>query len=231
VKTRIALVACLGVPLTLGCASKNAPIWCAQAGLLLGGAGGALAGAELSGESDLGPGIAGGAGGAVLGAAAGYALCRLLQPEEPKPEPRPAPEPPPPPPPAPKPAPPPEPEPDRCDEVIRLRGVTFGFDEAVIRPADAVVLDESARVLKDVLGRCPTKRVRVDGHTDATGPEAYNQTLSERRAEAVRQYLAGAGLEAGRIASGGFGESRPIASNDTREGRTLNRRVELSLED
>ena len=76
---------------------------------------------------------------------------------------------------------------------------------------------------------CPSRSVSVEGHTDATGADAYNQSLSERRAHAVLDYLAGKGVDASRLSAQGFGEGAPIAPNETREGRTLNRRVELRL--
>ncbi len=123
--------------------------------------------------------------------------------------------------PAPAPAPPP-PRADTCG-VLRLRGVNFAFDSAQIGPDSAVLLDAAAEELR----RCGSKRISVNGHTDSTGPEAYNQGLSERRAASVRQHLSGAGIGAGRMQTRGFGESKPIASNDTSEGRALNRRVEL----
>jgi OOP family OmpA-OmpF porin len=75
----------------------------------------------------------------------------------------------------------------------------------------------------------PGHRVSVDGHTDATGPEAYNQGLSERRARAVRDYLVSKGVPGARLQAVGYGEANPIASNATREGRALNRRVELRM--
>jgi outer membrane protein OmpA-like peptidoglycan-associated protein len=71
--------------------------------------------------------------------------------------------------------------------------------------------------------------VLVVGHTDSTGTDAYNQTLSERRAESARTYLLGAGLEAGRVRAVGRGELEPIASNDTETGRQDNRRVEVAI--
>ena len=73
------------------------------------------------------------------------------------------------------------------------------------------------------------QNVKLDivGHTDSTGTEAYNQALSVRRAQAVRAYLIAAGIDAARLTASGKGESSPIASNDTRDGRAKNRRVEF----
>jgi OOP family OmpA-OmpF porin len=126
------------------------------------------------------------------------------------------------PPPAPAPPPPP---PAPAPERIVLRGVNFAFDSDQIDPASAVVLD----VVAETLASRPGIRVRVEGHTDSMGSESYNQGLSQRRAEAVRRYLVGQGIAASRIEARGFGESRPEASNDTAEGRALNRRVALEV--
>ena len=73
----------------------------------------------------------------------------------------------------------------------------------------------------------PDLRLDVEGHTDSVGDDAYNQRLSERRAEAVAQRLAAQGVPAANITSKGFGETSPVASNDTAAGRQQNRRVEL----
>jgi outer membrane protein OmpA-like peptidoglycan-associated protein len=110
-------------------------------------------------------------------------------------------------------------------EKIVLRGVNFDFDKAEIRPDAAVILDEAVSILSGA----PDSQVRVEGHTCSMGPDTYNQGLSERRAASVLQYLVEHGIAASRLNSVGFGESRPIATNDTREGRALNRRVELQV--
>ena len=87
------------------------------------------------------------------------------------------------------------------------------------------MLDEAARILMDH----PDLRVSVEGHTDAMGSDAYNQALSERRAQAVKRYLVSAGVDASRLETMGYGESQPVASNDTEDGRAMNRRVELNV--
>ena len=132
--------------------------------------------------------------------------------------------PPKPPPPAPvaRPAPAPAPATDNCGRIV-LRGVNFAFDSAEIDGASSVVLDAAA----DQLNECRNVSVTVEGNTDSIGTDAYNQGLSERRAESVRSHLVGRGVSASRLTAVGYGESRPIASNDTDEGRALNRRVEL----
>jgi len=126
--------------------------------------------------------------------------------------------PPPPPPPPPPPAPP-------VRRKIILRGVNFDFDKASIRPDAADILNEGARILKDE----PGVDVSVGGHTDAIGTDDYNQRLSERRAQAVRDYLVGQGISAGRLSTSGFGEAKPVATNESEEGRAQNRRVELNI--
>lgn len=75
----------------------------------------------------------------------------------------------------------------------------------------------------------PGLQLRVEGHTDSRGAEVYNQRLSEDRAKAVKQYLVKAGINGTRITAIGYGESRPIASNDTSDGQNRNRRVELKI--
>ena len=113
--------------------------------------------------------------------------------------------------------------PDPCEGVVRLQGIEFGFDRFDISSDSAVVLDVAAEILRD----CRGIDVSVGGHTDWTGPEEYNQVLSERRAGAVKRYFVETGVDAGRLTAQGFGESNPVAPNDTRDGRAQNRRVEL----
>ena len=69
--------------------------------------------------------------------------------------------------------------------------------------------------------------MEIGGHTDSTGEDAYNMGLSQRRAESVRSYLVSKGVKASRLEAKGYGETKPVASNDTNEGRAKNRRVEL----
>jgi OOP family OmpA-OmpF porin len=108
-------------------------------------------------------------------------------------------------------------------EVIDLRGVNFDFDKCNLRPDAVTILDEAVRVLTT-----RSIRVEVAGHTDSIGTDAYNQTLSECRAQVVADYLTGNGVSGGAIMSvTGYGESRPIDTNETSEGRARNRRTEL----
>jgi OOP family OmpA-OmpF porin len=114
-------------------------------------------------------------------------------------------------------------EPDACAGRIVLRGVEFEFNKAEIGGSSSVILD----VAVDQLNRCPNVPMEIDGHTDSIGAEDYNQGLGQRRAEAVKSYLVSKGLRANRLTARSFGETRPVASNDTEEGRQTNRRVEL----
>ena len=104
-----------------------------------------------------------------------------------------------------------------------LRGVHFDFNKAIIRPGDAAVLDEVASILK----ANPNVTVDVNGYCDAIGSVEYNLRLSERRADAVVDYLVNAGIPASRLIPHGYGKTNFVAPNDTPEGRAQNRRVEL----
>ncbi len=110
-----------------------------------------------------------------------------------------------------------------CDAPFRIEGLEFEFDKAVITPRGRRVVDRVATRLRE----CPDVRLYVDGHTDSRGSDAYNLGLSRRRAASVRSYLIERGIRAGRLQSRGFGESQPVASNETDAGRARNRRVML----
>lgn len=103
--------------------------------------------------------------------------------------------------------------------------ITFRTDSSDLNPSFFRVLDSVALVAKEF----DKTLVEVAGHTDSTGSEAYNQQLSERRAGTVAEYLRTRGILADRLITVGAGEARPIASNETAEGRALNRRVELTF--
>jgi OOP family OmpA-OmpF porin len=102
--------------------------------------------------------------------------------------------------------------------------VLFGFDSADIKSDAHPMLNEAVKILK----KNPAIKVEVDGHTDNVGPAAYNVNLSERRANSVMKYFVDNGVEAERLTVKGFGLTKPAASNDTKEGRAKNRRVELT---
>lgn len=113
-------------------------------------------------------------------------------------------------------------------EKITLRGIYFEFNEAEIEAESKPTLDRAIKILKDN----PTIDVMIEGHTDWIGSESYNQQLSQRRADAVKAYLVReGGIDPDRITTVGKGESEPIASNETEEGRSLNRRIEFVILD
>jgi outer membrane protein OmpA-like peptidoglycan-associated protein len=105
----------------------------------------------------------------------------------------------------------------------RVYGILFDLDSASIRPESRPVLDDVLGVLKGE----PGWKVTIEGHTDASGGDAHNLELSQKRAESVKAYLAAGGIDAGRLRTKGFGESQPVADNATELGRAQNRRVEL----
>jgi len=160
-------------------------------------------------------------------------------------EPAPAPEPEPQPEPAPEPAPAPEPEPEPVQEIKQaiqeavkeekkeftldleklMKQSLFEFDSAKIAEDNYAGLN----VVADFLKENPNISVKVEGHTDNVGSKAYNQKLSERRAESVANYLKDKGVSETQISTEGFGFLKPIASNDTEEGRAQNRRTELKF--
>jgi outer membrane protein OmpA-like peptidoglycan-associated protein len=113
--------------------------------------------------------------------------------------------------------------------IVNLSDVLFDFNQASLRTGAREKLSKLAGILIAYPG---TYRIEIEGHTDAVGSQDYNQKLSEDRAAAVRAYLAQAGIPDGRIiAVRGFGKVRPVATNDTPEGRQMNRRVELVISD
>ena len=108
-----------------------------------------------------------------------------------------------------------------------LKGVTFEPNSATLTGQGRDTLDGVAATLKGQ----DDLEVEIGGHTDAMGSDDYNQRLSQQRAEAVRAYLVGKGIDAERLEAAGYGEKEPVASNDTDEGRRANRRVEFRITD
>ncbi len=104
-------------------------------------------------------------------------------------------------------------------------GITFAFNSSEVQPQFRATLDQVAQTLSQY----NQTYIDVYGHTDNVGSDAYNQTLSEQRAASVANYLSGRGVNRARIATRGFGESQPVASNDTEVGRAQNRRVEIRV--
>lgn len=111
------------------------------------------------------------------------------------------------------------------DEVLLITDkITFELGSAEIQPGSYPELDKIAEILKQ-----KKVRVRIEGHTDDIGEAAFNQLLSEKRAESIKNYLVSKGLDPKRFESVGYGESKPIADNKTEKGRARNRRVEFLI--
>jgi OOP family OmpA-OmpF porin len=126
---------------------------------------------------------------------------------------------------APAPAPAPAPVVVAPAKVTYAADAFFDFDKSVLKPEGKAKLDDLAAKVKDI----NLEVVIAVGHTDATGPDGYNQKLSVRRSEAVKAYLVSKGIEKNRIYTEGKGEAQPVADNKTREGRAKNRRVEVEV--
>jgi len=117
---------------------------------------------------------------------------------------------------------------ERVGEGIKITfesGILFDVNKADLRPAAQASLAK----LAVVLNKYPDTNILIEGHTDADGTEAYNQTLSERRATSVSVYLAQSAVASGRTTTVGYGELQPVATNDTSEGKQANRRVEVAI--
>jgi len=103
--------------------------------------------------------------------------------------------------------------------------VTFDVDSATVKPQFRNTLNEVASTLVQY----ESSYIDIYGHTDSTGGDAYNQTLSERRAQSVSSYLSSRSVQSARLATQGYGESQPVASNTSEDGRAQNRRVEIRI--
>ncbi|MCF6318083.1 MAG: OmpA family protein [Proteobacteria bacterium] len=114
---------------------------------------------------------------------------------------------------------------DGCEVkvVIELQGVHFDTDKSTLKPESIAILNAAVKTL----GEHGTIMVEVAGHTDSTASDAHNQALSERRAKVVHTYLVDHGVSSDRMTWKGYGESSPIATNDTEDGKARNRRTEL----
>ncbi len=117
---------------------------------------------------------------------------------------------------------------ERIGEGITLSfdsGILFGFNSSTLQPEAKANISK----LADILKKYPDSNILVTGHTDSDGTEQYNQTLSEKRAKAVADYTIAQGINSSRLSTKGLGETEPVASNDTVEGKQLNRRVEIAI--
>jgi outer membrane protein OmpA-like peptidoglycan-associated protein len=219
-RSRMALFAAVAVALT-GCATdefgRPRPMTETEAGLAIGSAAGAAAGALLGSQSaDAGKGaLIGAVGGAIAGGLVGSYMERQRK----------------------------DFERALADEIARgdirveelpddrlVVGMTsstaFDVDSAEIKPGFYSTMDK----ISAIVNKYGKTRLDIAGHTDDTGTVEHNQDLSERRAAAVESYLLAEQVIPQRLSSAGFGELRPIAGNDTDYGRTLNRRVEITIE-
>lgn len=115
--------------------------------------------------------------------------------------------------------------PDESLVVAMTSETAFDVDSSSIKPGFYSTMDKIA----GVVNKYGKTRLYVSGHTDDTGSDAYNQGLSERRAQAVQSYLLSANVYPQRLSARGYGESQPVASNATAEGRRLNRRVDITI--
>ncbi|MGM0483285.1 MAG: OmpA family protein, partial [Candidatus Krumholzibacteriota bacterium] len=117
---------------------------------------------------------------------------------------------------------------ERVGEGIKITfdsGILFDIDKASLRPAAVQNLDE----LATILNKYEKTNVLIEGHTDAMGPEEYNLELSRKRAQSVANQLAANNVDPTRFTIMGYGESQPIATNETVEGRQANRRVDIAI--
>ena len=196
-------------PSTLG-GDPNNPNQKRNQGALIGAGAGALLGALVSGDGDRGDGaLIGAVVGGAVGAGVGYSLDQQ--------------------------------EADLRNQIGNDRVVITNTGDRLIvtLPEDILFATDSFQVapalradivaLADNLRAYPASTVQILGHTDSDGDAAYNQTLSERRADAVTDILIGAGVPAGRLQSIGRGESQPVASNLTEAGKAQNRRVDIVI--
>jgi len=116
-------------------------------------------------------------------------------------------------------------KPIKVGQSIVLRNIFFDFDKATLRPESKTELENLIKLMNDN----PNIKIEISGHTDNIGSAAYNQKLSESRAKAVVDYLIEHGIDKSRLSYMGYGFDKPIAPNDTEEGRQLNRRVEFKI--
>ncbi len=194
--------------LLAGCAGTETGLSKTQTGALIGGLAGAVAGGA-SGDHSAKRILIGGALGAAAGGGIGYYMDR--QQEELNKELKGS-----------------GVTVQRQGDTINLNmpgGITFDSGKTNVKPNFTPVLDDIANVMV----KYPETKIEVQGHTDNVGDNNSNLSLSQLRAQSVTSYLAAKGVDSNRIRSVGFGESMPIASNDSAEGREKNRRVEIKI--
>jgi outer membrane protein OmpA-like peptidoglycan-associated protein len=111
-----------------------------------------------------------------------------------------------------------------ADGRVAVYGINFETARSTVTPDSEAVLAQ----VRQLLDAHPDLRLKIEGHTDNVGAVAANRTLSQQRAEAVRAWLVGKGIAEARLTAEGLGDTRPVAANDTDDGRAKNRRVELA---
>lgn len=116
-------------------------------------------------------------------------------------------------------------DPIEVGTTVRIKNIYFDFDKTTLKPISFVELDK----VVDLLQKNPTLEIEIAGHTDSKGSDDYNLNLSQGRAQAVVDYLISQGIEDYRLVARGYGETVPVATNDTDEGRAENRRVEFTV--
>lgn len=193
----------------LGCLSADDPNRRTKTGAAVGAAAGAAAGAAIGNQS--GNPRTGAVTGAVVGGVIGAAVGRRMDRQQAELEQIEG----------------IEVERTAEDELnVNLRNdILFDFDSTALRTESRETLREFA----GVLARYPEQTVSVAGHTDSVGTDSYNQRLSEQRAAAVKSYLVSQGVPSHRVAAYGYGETRPLATNESADGRQLNRRVQVFI--
>ncbi len=117
----------------------------------------------------------------------------------------------------------------KLNSAMTNKTILFETNKANIKDSSFSLLKTMAAVIIECSSKLPNARILVGGHTDSKGSDTYNLKLSQRRADAVKKYLIGIGVSASIISSKGYGESQPVSSNDTEEGRSQNRRITFSI--
>jgi outer membrane protein OmpA-like peptidoglycan-associated protein len=118
---------------------------------------------------------------------------------------------------------------DRINTVMNGKEILFETNKATIKPDSLGLLKDIAKIVNECKAVLADKLIRIGGHTDNIGEDAYNQHLSQERADAVKAYLSQQGLDLGLLQAVGYGESQPLASNDTEQGRAQNRRISFDI--
>ncbi len=117
----------------------------------------------------------------------------------------------------------------KLNNTMSGKTILFRTNKANIKKSSFALLQQISNIIGECRATLPDTKIMVSGHTDSVGSGAYNLTLSQRRANAVKTHLAGIGVSSAIITSKGFGESEPVASNDTAKGRAQNRRITFSV--